>query len=289
MSQLNSYTIHASLITTTPKTVTNIHNSHNTSSLISLQSLKSQKTTMATGEGTSVYGNLAPPTSVEEAQQETEEAYVEMSGDLMDTLQKSNSLKKSVEYETNVSSHLVDGYVDIETLVRRKQQKKAGKISSKKNSQTKRSSMSKTKVCATVLMAIILSALISIAVSVATHMLFMHIIHNQDFSGPSLNDWPKFNCSMVLARRCALNHTDSNTYECKTGTIPVEHQFPTTMDIQCVQISDLESSLPMMTSLVFIEESNQVGCICTVRNGSDNNSTLHAQCGIWINECSTNK
>lgn len=233
-----------------------------------------------------VYGDLSTSQLPEGNWQETEEAYVEMSGGLIDTLQNTHSLKRSIEHNTGPmeSSNLTDGYVDMNTLTRKRKEmmEKALKSSSKKTSLTK------TKLCAMVLLAITMSAVISIAVSVATQILFEYVIHMHDnqLNQSSFDHLAKFNCSSWIAARCNLNYTDNNTYECVTEAVLIEDKGLIAMGIQCVQLGAYELNLPMATSLVFEEESKEAKCSCRVKNSSNENSTLF--CGIWISNCSPN-
>ena len=221
-----------------------------------------------------VYGDLSISQLPEGNWQETEEAYVEMSGGLIGTLQNTES-KRSMEHSRPMeSSNLTDGYVDMNTLTRQRREGSM-KCSNTKTSQTR------TKLCAMVLLAITVSAVISIAVSVATQVVFEYVI--QDFQPTS--DHPiKFNCSSWIAARCTLNYTDNSTYECVTESIPIGGLIP--MNMQCVQLSAYELSLPMTIFLIIEEELNEAKCSCTVKNDNNKNSTL--LCGIWINNCSPN-
>ena len=223
-----------------------------------------------------VYGDLSQSQVAEGNWQETEETYVEMSGGLMDTLQKSDSLKRSMDQSTRPmeSSNLTEGYVDMNTLTR-KRMEEALRSSSKKSSQAK------TRLCAMLLLAIALSVIISIALSVATQMVFKYAIHDQGLNQPSF-----VNCSTQIAARCMLRFTDNNTYNCVTEAVPIEDKLLTAVGIQCVQINAFELSPPMITSLILEDESNKARCSCTVMNNSNNNSAL--LCGFWVSDCSLN-
>ena len=88
----------------------------------------------------------------------------------------------------------------METLAEAKRGKgEANKTHNKNGSKTMKYSMSRAKLfCIVAFPVINLSALISIAMSVATHMLILHVIHPQDFSKlgqPSFDDQVTFNCS----------------------------------------------------------------------------------------------
>jgi hypothetical protein len=225
-----------------------------------------------------VYGDLSISQLPEGNWQETEEAYVEMSGGLIDTLQNTESLKRSVEPNNTPmdSSNPTDGYVDMNTLTRKRKEESI-KCSSMKTNRTK------TKSCTTVLLAITVSAVISIAVSVATQIFFEYIFH--DIQSPS--DHPtKFNCTSWIAARCTLNYIDNSTYECVTESIGIGDNGLILMSMQCVQLSAYELSLPMTSFLIIEEELNEAKCSCTVKNDSNKNSTL--LCGIWISNCSPN-
>ena len=231
----------------------------------------------ATGTIMNVYGDLSTSQLPEGNWQETEEAYVEMSGGLIDTLQNTESLKRSMEH--NTSSNLTDGYVDMNTLTRKRKEMMEETL----KSSSKKTSLTKTKLCAMVLLAITMSAVISIAVSVATQILFEHVINMHD-NQSSFDHLAKFNCSSWIAARCNLNYTNDDTYECVTEAVPIEDKGLIAMAIQCVQLGAYELSLPMVTSLIFEEESNEAKCSCRVKNSSNKNSTL--LCGIWISNCS---
>ena len=230
-----------------------------------------------------VYGDLSTSQLPEGNWQETEEAYVEMSGGLIDALQNTESLKRSMEHNTRPmeSSNLTDGYVDMNTLTRMRKEMMEETL----KSSSKKTSLTKIKLCAMVLLAITMSAVISIAVSVATQILFEYFIHMHD-NQSSFDHLAKFNCSSWIAARCNLNYTNDDTCECVTEAVPIEDKCLIAMAIQCVQLGAYELSLPMATSLIFEEESNEAKCSCRVKNSSNKNSTL--LCGIWISNCSPN-
>lgn len=233
-----------------------------------------------------VYGDLSLPGLEEENWQDAEETYVEMSGGLVDGLKNMNNLKETTEQSPTIISTLSQGgYIEINTLKERSEE--AGTSHNKKISQKKESSTSKAKMCATVHLVIILTALLSVATSVATHMIFMHIIHSEDRNGPpqpSLCNTTTFNCTAEIASRCSLESTN-DTYTCKTEAVLIEDSCDmTTLGIQCMQINGYDFS--MVTALVFEEKSNKAQCICSIMKSSDNNSTL--SCGIWVNKCSPN-
>lgn len=229
----------------------------------------------ATGNNMNVYDDLSLSQLPEGNWQETEETYVEMSGGLIDTLQNADNLKRSMEHSAKPMerSNLTDGYVDINTLTR-KRNEEAMKSSGKKTS---------LKMCTMVFLAITMSVVISIAVSVATQILIDYVFHDNQ---PSYDHLTKFNCSSWIAARCTLNYTNSDTYECLTEAVWIEDKDLIAVGIQCVQISTYELSLPMATTLIIAEESNEAKCSCIVNNNSNKNSTLY--CGIWISNCSPN-
>ena len=220
--------------------------------------------------------------------QETEEAYVEMSGTLMETLQKMDSLKKSEEHCASHTSTINDGYTDIEKLAKTKSTtEKASKIQSKKNSKAMKSSTGKAKlVCAMAVLAITFGAVTATAVSVATNLLFEYVIYDHSSHQPSFAVPTSLNCSARIASKCSLNNSVNNTYSCTTEAVHIEDEFTTTMAIQCIQINDFESNLLIVTSLIFTENPNRARCYCTILTGSTNNSTIF--CGVWVNQCSPN-
>ena len=237
------------------------------------------------GNNMNPYGDLSLSQLPEGNWQETEEAYVEMSGGLIDTLQNTDSLKRSMEHSTRPMerSNLTDGYVDMNTLTRKRKEVMEEAI----KSSSKKTSLTKTKLCAMVFLAITMSAVISIAVSVATQILFDYVIHDNQLNQSSLDHLTRFNCSSWIAARCTLNYTDNNTYECLTEAVSIEDKGLIAVGIQCVQISTYELSLPMVTTLIIAEESNEAKCSCIVNNNSNKNSTL--LCGIRKSNCSSQR
>ena len=233
-----------------------------------------------------VYGDLSTSQLPDGNWQETEEAYVEMSGGLIDTLppQNTESLKRSMEHNTRPmeSSSLTDGYVDMNTLTRKRKEmmKEAIKCSSKKIRQKK------TKLCTMVYLTITMSAVISVVVSMATQMLLKYVIYDNESS----SDHPatfNYTCSSWIAARCTLTYTDNNTYECTTEDFPIRDKGLIAVGIECVQLSGQESLL-IATSLIIEEESNEAKCSCVVKNDSNKNIISTLICGIWIRNCSPN-
>ena len=181
----------------------------------------------------------------------------------------------------------------METLAKAKREKgEANKTHNKNSSKATKSSMSRAKVfCIVAFLVISLSAFISIAMSLATHMLIVHAIHPQDFNKqdqPSFNGQATFNCSAEIASTCSLKNSNSNIYNCTTEAVLIKDELLTTMAMQCIQIDDFELSMPIVTSLIVRESSNEARCYCSVLIGGNIiiNSTL--LCGIWVSKCSPN-
>ena len=237
---------------------------------------------MATGNKIDVYSNLSEPHYEHQNWTENEDTYIEMSGGLMDTLQKSSSLKRSEEHSATArfSSSLADGYIDLDTLRR---QKKAKEDAEKDNGPKMRPGVSNARLLSAVFVVIIVSTLVSVAVSVGTHVLFTRIF---DLQSPSTDlTTGGLNCSAKVASKCSLSLANNDTYNCTTEKVKTEDTFVTTTGIQCIQLDGFELSLPVGTSLIYDEESHEARCYCTAVNDSKNNFTFSLVCGIWVSQC----
>ena len=236
---------------------------------------------MTSGNKIDVYSNLSEQSHVHQNWTENEDTYIEMSGGLIDTLQKSDSLKRSMEHSTaaRLSSSIADGYMDIDTL--RRQQEDAKKGPAKTSDVHKKSGISKANVCAAVLFILILSVLLSVAISVSMHLLFVRVI---DQLWP-LRDFTAFNCSAKIASRCVMSQAYNGTYNCTTGGVQTEATSLTTTGIQCVQLNGSELDSTMETTLIYDEESHEAMCYCTITSDINNNFTFSLVCGIWVSQC----